>query len=269
MASAPVIIEHLGWPWVFYLFSIFGLVWTILWVIFGANSAEESAWISDAERAYVLSRVPPPIDPKTESVPWGVILKAKSFWAIVICTFCQAWAFYLFLSWLPTYIKDDLHFGLVATGVISMAPYAVDTVGAIVSGYLSDLAIIKGVSRKAVRKFNTAEPMLATSAFLACLCFPITPEIFIVLLLIYHVCYSINNAGISVNPLDLAPRHSGILMSILNTIGNIPGVVGTILAGFILQSTGSWTSIWLIACGLNVIGAVVYLIWGSADVIVP
>lgn len=44
-----------GWPSSFYLYGCFGLIWTILWIIFGASSPAEHRSIMASEKDYIQS----------------------------------------------------------------------------------------------------------------------------------------------------------------------------------------------------------------------
>lgn len=44
-----------GWPSSFYLYGCFGLVWTVLWIIFGASSPAEHRSIMASEKHYIES----------------------------------------------------------------------------------------------------------------------------------------------------------------------------------------------------------------------
>ena len=48
--------------------------------------------------------------------------------------------------------------------------------------------------------------------------------------------------------IDIAPSNPQQVMGFSNTIATIPGIVGNILTGFILSSTGSWTVVFV---GMN------------------
>ncbi|CAB0041021.1 unnamed protein product [Trichogramma brassicae] len=76
-----------------------------------------------------------------------------------------------------------------------------------------------------------------------------------------------HNSAIIVNPSDLAPKHSGSVFGIMNTIGAIPGFLGVYLAGLILQHTHSWSVVFIYIFIVEIIGATVYLVYGSGKAI--
>jgi ACS family sodium-dependent inorganic phosphate cotransporter len=40
----------------------------------------------------------------------------------------------------------------------------------------------------------------------------------------------------SVNHLDIAPQHAGVLMGISNTVATLPGIISPLVTGFIVQN---------------------------------
>jgi MFS family permease len=66
-----------------------------------------------------------------------------------------------------------------------------------------------------------------------------------------------NLAGFTVNSLDIYPNNSGQMMSITNTAAQIPGIIGNIVTGEILESTGSWVSVFLVASAFAAFGTLV------------
>jgi dipeptide/tripeptide permease len=65
--------------------------------------------------------------------------------------------------------------------------------------------------------------------------------------------------------LDIAPRHADILMSIMNTVGTIPGVISVAVAGYLVDLTSGYAATFVLAAVINVIGASVWAIWGSCE----
>ena len=45
-----------------------------------------------------------------------------------------------------------------------------------------------------------------------------------------------NSYDFSVNHLDIAPKHAGVLMGISNTIATLPGIISPLITGYIVQN---------------------------------
>lgn len=56
---------------------------------------------------------------------------------------------------------------------------------------------------------------------------------------------------------DMAPRHAGILSSIMNTAGNVAGVAASALTGWIVGSYGDWNLAIYLGAATTVLGVVI------------
>lgn len=51
----------------------------------------------------------------------------------------------------------------------------------------------------------------------------------------------------------------------MSTVGTIPGFTGVYLTGYILETSGSWATVFHLAVIGNVLGWVVYCFFGSSE----
>ena len=65
--------------------------------------------------------------------------------------------------------------------------------------------------------------------------------------------------------MDIAPNHAGKLMGLTNTFATIPGIIGVVVSGYILEVTGSWALLFQVAGGVTVFGMVFYWIFASGE----
>jgi len=75
-------------------------------------------------------------------------------------------------------------------------------------------------------------------------------------------------SGAAPNVLDIAPRFGGVLFGIMNTLGTLPGIIGVALTGWIVDVTGSYDAVLLVAAVISIIGAVAYILFGTAKQII-
>ncbi len=81
-------------------------------------------------------------------------------------------------------------------------------------------------------------------------------------------CCGFHNAGIMVNPQDLAPKYAGSVFGVMNTLGALPGFIGVSFAGYILETTKSWSIVFKQTAGFCFFGYAIYFIFGSGKKIV-
>lgn len=73
-----------------------------------------------------------------------------------------------------------------------------------------------------------------------------------------------NHSGVSVNVQDLAPSCAGSLFGIMNTGGALCGVAFVYLAGYLIETSGSWPSVFNFICVVNTFGLSFFLFFGQA-----
>lgn len=92
-----------------------------------------------------------------KKTPFMGILKSASYWGLVCAHFSSNFGTYLFLTQLPTYMKEVLKFDIKASGGLSTLPFIFFWLIILVSSLIGDRLIeSKTLSKTAVRKlFNT------------------------------------------------------------------------------------------------------------------
>jgi ACS family sodium-dependent inorganic phosphate cotransporter-like MFS transporter 9 len=81
-------------------------------------------------------------------------------------------------------------------------------------------------------------------------------------------CTGFHNAGIMVNPQDLAPKYAGSVFGVMNTMGALPGFFGVKFAGYILATTKSWPVVFNQTAFLCFLGYAIYFIFGTGKKII-
>jgi len=64
---------------------------------------------------------------------------------------------------------------------------------------------------------------------------------------------------------EIAPKHAGRLFGLSNTFGCFSGIAGVSIAGFIVEKTGSFETIFLTTAALNAIGTIVWQLFATAE----
>ena len=83
--------------------------------------------------------------------------------------------------------------------------------------------------------------------------------------ILINICSGICAGGFGVNHADLGPKYTGSLVGIAGSIGMIAAILAPIVAGFILEITNSWSSIFYICSSVLIFGGIFYLIFASAS----
>ena len=205
---------------------------------------------------------------KKADVPWGALLRCVPVWAIIVNNFSFHYAFFILMSWLPT-LYDALGADPGRLGSLKMMPYLVMGVCSNVGGVAADALISRAVGITRTRKLLNTVGFLSASLGLLAL-----PGARSLNAAVAVACWTMGSlafarGGYSVNHMDIAPTHAGVLMGLSNGAGSMAGMIGPWITGRILEHAASRETAWHAACavpaGLCTLGAAVYLLLGTGE----
>eukprot|EP01127_Copromyxa_protea_P009682 TRINITY_DN2299_c0_g1_i4.p1 TRINITY_DN2299_c0_g1~~TRINITY_DN2299_c0_g1_i4.p1 ORF type:complete len:364 (-),score=57.02 TRINITY_DN2299_c0_g1_i4:299-1390(-) len=188
LAVSPPIISSLGWKWLFWGTSAIGAIWTAFYLLFVQSTPKDNFFICAPHRSeidYISTNVGPitstskmdnislQVDDvesfdeqqkKDLPVPWLSFFRSSAFLAAMFNHFAYNWNYYVFVSWLPTYMERQLGFDLEKQGFYSTLPYLIYPFISMFSGWFCDwLVHKKGQDLLTMRKV-----FQMTSTFFAC-----------------------------------------------------------------------------------------------------
>ncbi len=255
-------VNQFGWPSVFYVFGSIGLIWFIFWHKFIVEKPETHPNISQAELQQIHSSCEVS-DTSASAIPWRNILRSGPVWALIINHFCSSWGFYVLLSWLPSYFLSVHNLSIAQAGFYSAAPWLALFLVSNLAAWLADTAIAKGIDTTLVRKAMQSIGLLGSAVFFYLLQGTDSAEQAVLLLCCATGLLAFTWAGYLPNHLDIAPQYAGVLMGMSNTAGTLPGIIGVLITGWLIDMTNSYASAFNLAAAVSVLGAVIWLIAAS------
>ena len=242
--------------------------WSNLFVAIGVVVISWTCWLNVLTSSTITtSNNTPKCDPKPqESVPWMKLCTKPAFWALLISYFLNNYCFYNLLSWAPLYFHDA--FPESKGWVFNVVPWIVSFVFNVASGYVADIMIDKGTSTTFVRKFFSAAMFLGTIVFSLLLNHVTTFHQALFVMSINVAVQSFASSCSIINSSDLAPKHAGALHGFMNCSGAMAGFIGVYLTGYILQTTGKWSSIFDLTAGSALVGFLAFQLFGTGERIV-
>lgn len=268
------------WPSIFYSFGIMGLVWVVVALRYLTDGPESHRRIDPTERAFLAKHVGPAIiSPGGDGssikrarprLPGTVaLLLSRPFIAIYTAHFCHNWAWYILISWVPTYVKalgvtDDMLF------LYNVLPFTVVFFSDLAWASYADGLIERGTSVRNARVLSAAVSTIGPSVPLLVLALGNVSASGHAMLLL---CAAVGMSGCAhsaywANIIDVSPAHAGELLGLSNTIATVPGIIGNLYVGWVLSSTeGSWPLVWLSAVAGYLIGFAVFRSLCSGEVI--
>ncbi|CAF0884850.1 unnamed protein product, partial [Brachionus calyciflorus] len=261
-----------GWPSIFYLFGAIGIIWSIGFLVFVSDSPKTHKFISQHEKEYILEETKKDLSAKVGrklTTPWIKIFTSKVCWATFIAHLCNNWGNYLYLTQLPSFMKDVLKFDIKSNGFMSALPYIACALSTSILALISEKIINSNkISKTNVRRIFNGIGMIGPLVMLICLSFvtcknPYSGVIFLIVALGLNGFFW--SAGPLVNINDIGGAYSGVIYGITNTFGTIPGIVCPYIVGVITkhQTQQEWQIVFVICAIIYFIGAAVF--WFFAD----
>ncbi|GFN94380.1 vesicular glutamate transporter 1, partial [Plakobranchus ocellatus] len=259
------------WQSIFYLFGSIAIIWFLLWIVVVTESPVGHPGITESELDYIQSSVGYAEDqPKGVHPPWREILTSAPVWAIAVAHFTENWGFYTWLTELPSFMTFVLHFHMDEGGSLSALPYLVMGLVVCMGGYFADvLRSAFGIPTVVVRKLFTCGAFALQAVFMVAAGYLMSRAAAVVCLTIAVGVGGFAWSGFSVNHLDIAPAYASILMGLSNTFATLPGIVSPALTAVVVEdesSSGQWQIVFYLAAIIYAIGAVIYAVFGSAQV---
>jgi len=271
---SPVVIEYWNWESVFYLAGGFGVVWSTFWFLFVTDSPDDRDSVSCVhiemeEVSFITSNQDKLTDSSSDNaISYSKVLREPAFLVLGLNHFAYNWGYYVFASWLPTYLKNKLKFDLSSAGIISFLPYILMSFVGIPSGIAVDKAVKSGCNLLRMRKIFQTLGTFLPAFFLILLSFlpNLSATSAIAIMISALVSAPFSAAGHTPNFIDISTKHAGALFSITNTFATIPGIVGVYFTGFILDSTNeNWSIVFLLAASIYLVSMVLWLIFAKAE----
>lgn len=231
-----------GWPAVFVCFGAAGFVWLVPWLLY-APAATPAARGTERDGA--------------SPTPWKTLLTHRATLGLTASYFCHNYGSYFLLAWLPTYLFQVHQLSVSAMGLAAALPSVASVVTMNASGWVADRFVRAGTSRDFARKATLCGGMAGAGLLLLALPWTRSPWVAVGVITLSAAARSLATPAYWTLSIEMAPRHSGILSSIMNTSGNLAGIVAPALTGFLVTKTVGWGSSIAVAGLVSVVGAAV------------
>jgi ACS family hexuronate transporter-like MFS transporter len=231
-----------GWQAVFIFIGFLGLIWMFFWWWI-YELPENHKKVSREEIEYIHSDQG---QVEVEKIPWLQLLKYRQTWSFVTGKFLTDPVWWFYIYWLPKFLNQRYGLDLAHLGLPLIVIYTMTGVGSISGGWFSG-ALIKGGSsiNKGRKKVMLISALLVVPIVFASM----VPEWWAVLLIgIAAAAHQSWSANLFTTVSDMFPKKAvGSVVGLGGMAGAISGSLIATAAGFILQFTGSYLSLFVMA----------------------
>ncbi len=256
------IVSLYGWRGAFWATGILSTLYGVLFWIFYRDPSQ-SKRISSEERTYIAEggAQVDNVAPANTLASLGYLLRQPKIWGMALGFAAYGYTFYLFLTWLPSYIQNQLHVSILNSAGLVAIIWGVATITDIaIGGWLVDYLIKRGNDPTRVRKTVFIIGMLMGIAIIGAAFTTSIPLIVMWLSISLGGLAFAAPVGWSI-PSLIAPKGTvGVVGAIMNFFNNVAGIIAPLVAGFVLDTTKSFVLNFIIAAIILVLGILCYLL---------
>jgi ACS family hexuronate transporter-like MFS transporter len=253
---APLVVPWLtytyGWPAAFVATGALGFLWLVLWWPMYAPPSRHR-WLQRSELAYIQSDPPDPVT----RVRWLALIPYRQTWAVAVAKGLTDPIWWLYLFWFPDFLSKQYGVQLKGLALPLILIYQFATVGSIGGGWLSSSLLRRGWAVNSARKTAMLVCALAVVpvAFAAKASHEWTAVLLVALAAAAHQGWSANVFTLAS---DMFPRQAvGSVVGFAGMWGAIGGMLIAKITGYVLQSTGSYVVVFLIAASAYLVAFVI------------
>ena len=234
-----------GWREAFIFTGLLGFIWMFFW-LWIYEIPKDHKKLSKEEFAYIHADQS---DGESEKIPWLRLLRYRQTWSFVIGKFLTDPVWWFYIYWLPKFLNQRYGLDLAHLGLPLLVIYTMISIGSIGGGWFSGVLITGGSSINKSRK----RVMLISALLILPIVFaPSVPQWWAVLLIgLAAGAHQSWSANLFTTVSDMFPKK--VIGSVIG-LGGMAGAVGGMFiataAGFILQFTGSYVSLFILAGGV-------------------
>ena len=238
----PWITLNYGWRWAFVGTGALGLLWLAAWWPFYDAPAKHPR-VRPGELALIQSDPPdPPIQ-----IPFLSLMTHRQAWAVAAAKFGTDPIWWLYLFWIPDFLGRRHGIDLKSMAAPLVAIYLIADVGSVGGGWLSSALLKRGWTANGARKTAMLVCALAVTpiAFAA----NVSSEWLAVLLIgIAAAAHQGWSANVYTLASDMFPRQAvGSVIGFAGMAGAVGGMLIAKITGYVLEATGSYVPVFLIA----------------------
>lgn len=253
-----------GWRLAFVIIMLLGFIWLVFWVRMSTDCPAQHPRISDAERR-LIAEGQTQIDAAARLPAHGLgfYLRQPIVLATAFAFFTYNYVLFFFLTWFPSYLTEVHKLSIKDMSLATVIPWVLGFLGLALGGFVSD-RIFRLTGRALLSRKLVLIGGLGIAAVGVALAGDVADVSSAVALMSVSIfgLYLTGSIYWAVIQDAVRGENVGGVGGFIHFLANLAGIVGPSVTGFIIQATGGvYTSAFVLAGGLAVLGAVASLVF--------
>ncbi len=141
-----------GWRATFIVIGGLGIIWLIPWLVINKATPDKHPWITPEEQSLINDKKDGEENQSEIIYSWKQLLQFKNTWGILTARLFIDPVWWLFVTWLPTFLKEQFGFDIKQVGAFAWVPYLFAAIGGLLGGYYASYKINRGMDSAKARK---------------------------------------------------------------------------------------------------------------------
>jgi ACS family hexuronate transporter-like MFS transporter len=251
-----VIAIYFSWKVAFVVMALIGIVWAFSWWRMAKDLPTEHTSISKEELAEIAQgqQVFSYVD--GAKLPLSYFLKQPTVLLTALAFFAYNYNLFFFLTWFPSYLTMAKGLSIAKMSIVTTLPWFMGFIGLASGGFISDFVFRRTGKLMFSRKIILVVGLGATAVCVALTGFADSVEWAVGLMSIaIFTLYLTGSTYWALIQDTVSGENVGGVSGFVHFLANLSGVIGPTVTGYIVQSTGVFTSAFVLAGSLALIGS--------------
>jgi ACS family glucarate transporter-like MFS transporter len=232
---APMLVS-MGWRNCFYITSLLPLVAALLWWWFGRDRPQDHPQVNQAELALIVAGRTTAAGSESRHA-WRVLLRDRDTLLLSLAYLSDNYVFYIFTDWFPTYLRQERNFSITEGGLLASLPFIAGAIAAAVGGEVCD-RLCKRIGPRWGCRVPAVVGLVLVAVLLVAGAYATNPYLSAVLLALCFASTQLTEGAFWAGQTYLAGRHVAAGCGVMNTGGNLGGVISSPVVGALSQYLG-------------------------------
>lgn len=259
------IVSTYGWRSLFFIAGAAGILFAIIFLA-SYRAPDDSRSLTPEELAYIRQDGDHALASTAKRVPWSTLFKRRSMWGMMAGYFCNLWVYQIFLVFIPLFIINQFGIKFASLGLVASLPWVGAIIGDLASGVISG----KLSERPGWTTMKAKKVMIVTACILQAVVLSLIPLNQLagpsaglpIAVLLMALALGFNSAVVAhawSMPSELtAPSTVASVASVQNFGGFLGATASPLVAGIIVDATGSFNVVFMTSAAVAVLSAVFY-----------
>ncbi len=261
-------LSFMEWRYTFLTFGMLGIVWAWFFYSWFRDNPKDHPSVNAAELAHIGDSGNG-VDAHA-NVPWAKLLASPTVWMLWGQYFCMSYGWYFYVTWFPTYLKEEKTFADMTDwqrSLMACVPLFFGGLGSIFCGLVSGPIARSSLGLAKTRRLMGFLGLAGAGVLLLGSTFLHNPFLAVLAIGMASFCNDLAMPGGWGACMDVGGKHTGSLSGSMNMMGNAGGAVAPMAVPLILEATNNnWSINFYVFAAVYGLGA---LCWVFIDPVTP